>query len=106
MDWKDALKNLQDSNTLPPGPSEEKKEEKKVSAKDRLKVEIDKRNRKGKTATIVYGFTCDDAEVEEVARQLRQKLGTGGSCRGGEILLQGDWKSKTEELLKKMGYRI
>lgn len=58
--------------------------------KARLDVLLDKKGRKGKAATIVVGFTIPDEQVEDVARRLRQRLGTGGSSRGGEILIQGD----------------
>lgn len=74
--------------------------------KDKLSVAIEKKGRGGKIATIIYGFTGDDHEVAETAALLKQKLATGGSSRGGEILLQGDVREKIKPLLKEMGYRL
>lgn len=71
-----------------------------------LRVIIDRKGRRGKTATIVEGFTLPDAEVDAIASELKRKIGTGGSSRGGEILLQGEWKEKAADILKAMGFKV
>lgn len=112
IDWKDALGALRDN--LPEGEpadagsssastSDESSDKEK---KGKLHVVIEKKGRKGKTATIIEGFACDDSTLDEVARSLKQRIGTGGSARGGEILLQGEWKDKASELLRGMGYIV
>lgn len=73
---------------------------------DRLAVSIERKGRGGKTATIVSGFTCPDDEVAEVARRLKTALGTGGSARGGEILIQGERRREVIDRLRAMGYKI
>ncbi len=65
---------------------------------------LDKKGRKGKAATIVAGFTLPDDEVEGVARQLKTRLGCGGSARGGEILIQGDKRREVAEALSALGF--
>lgn len=108
-DWKDALSSLRDS--LEDGP-EEIKELDIEEAKPKylqpgtLYVEIDKKGRNGKIATIIEGFTIQKEEVEEIARKLKQKLGVGGSVREGEILIQGDYKETLKELLKQYGFKV
>ncbi len=67
---------------------------------------IEKKGRGGKTATIVEGFEISDDEIDEIARTLRKRLGTGGSARGGEILIQGDRKADVMRLLKEMGFKL
>ena len=42
----------------------------------------------------------------QLAASLKKRLGTGGSSRGGEILIQGDVAAKVLELLKADGYKI
>lgn len=109
MDWKDTLKNLQTSGTLPEGPEtllETPAEEKPQTHKGKLHIAIEKKGRGGKTATIIYGFNGSDEELQELASTLRHRLGTGGSARGGEILLQGDRRQQTAELLRSLGYKI
>ncbi len=112
MDWKDALASL---SGLPEG------EEPQPSFASRpnnsttpqfhnqttpLHVLIEKKGRGGKTATIVEGFEISDDEVDEIARTLRKRLGTGGSARGGEILIQGDRKTDVVRMLKEMGVKV
>ncbi len=76
-----------------------------LKKKDTLRVIVDKKGRKGKIATIVEGFTVSDEEVAEIAASLKKRLGTGGSSRGGEILIQGN-VAGVREFLSAEGYRI
>lgn len=107
MDWKDILAGMKDDPSLPPG--EEPKEEPPTpekKKKDTLHVLIEKKGRKGKTATIIEGFTIPDEEVADIAAMLKKKLGVGGSSRGGEILIQGDLALKVKEILRAEGYKV
>lgn len=74
-----------------------------LKQKSKLHIVLDKKGRKGKTATIIEGFDLPDEEVAKIAATLKQRLGTGGSSRDGEILLQGDWREKAAGILKEMG---
>ena len=69
-------------------------------------IVMERKGRGGKTVTIVEGFECDDATLRDVAARLKQTLGTGGSARGGEILIQGDVRPRVRELLTRWGYRV
>lgn len=111
MDWKDALSQLKDDPSLPPG--EEISEQRQESAdahghraKERLHVSVERKGRKGKTATIIDGFTFSDEEVAEVAATLKKRLGVGGSSRGGEILIQGECRDKVAAILREMGFTV
>lgn len=64
-----------------------------------VKIQVEKKGRAGKTATILYGFTCSDAEIVELAQRLKRSLGVGGSVRDGEILIQGNHADKIRKLL-------
>lgn len=106
MDWKSSLEALKD--TLPQWeeqPNQLQEEENSRSKQSRLDIILDKKGRKGKEATIVAGFTCPDEDVAEIASMLKQRLGCGGSSRGGEILIQGDKRSQVLELLKAQGFK-
>jgi translation initiation factor 1 len=101
MDWKDTLKTTF-SDALAALPAEDAPQN--PPKKERLLVELDKRS-KGKTATLVSGFLCSDAEVQRIAGILKNKCGAGGSVRDGEILVQGDFRRKISDILKGMNYQ-
>lgn len=113
MDWKSSLESLRAS--MPDVAETDTVAESTDSAtsadvtdaveKARLDVLLDKKGRKGKAATIIAGFTVDDQAVEDIARRLKQKLGTGGSARGGEILIQGDKRREVSDALTSMGLK-
>ncbi|MDE5878400.1 MAG: translation initiation factor [Muribaculaceae bacterium] len=111
-DWKDALAALKGSmphDDTPDGATTSAPEStprQEASQQTPLTVILDRKGRKGKTATIIEGFKADDNAVAETARILKQKIGTGGSSRGGEILLQGDWRERAATLLRDMGYKV
>lgn len=70
-----------------------------------LKVMIDRKQRKGKSVTLITGFEGSDEDLQELGKALKQKCGVGGSAKNGEIIVQGENKEKIFELLLKMGYR-
>ncbi len=78
----------------------------KIEQKGALHVMIEKKGRGGKTATIVEGFEIDDDQIAGIASEMRRKLGTGGSARGGEILIQGDRKADVMAFLKAKGFKV
>lgn len=108
-DWQNALGALLESGSLPEGNAEEQPQEPskaKSGAKERLIISYERKGRAGKEATIISGFKATQEELEQIASTLKSKLGTGGSARGGEILVQGDRREKVAALLRSMGYRI
>ena len=54
--------------------------------------------------TIVKNFVGSEDDIKELGRLLKTKCGVGGSVKDGEILVQGDFKEKVIEILKKEGY--
>ena len=107
-DWKDALGALLDSGDIPvddtPIPENDGPSAQTVQ-KAPLSVIVDRKGRKGKTATIIEGFLGTDEELERLARTLKQKLGTGGSTRDGEILIQGERRKEAAAILASLGYK-
>ena len=109
MDWKDALSALKASGDIPvdntPDPEPDTDANDPAPQKTPLRIVIDRKGRKGKTATIVEGFTGSDEQLQQLAKTLKQRLGSGGSAREGEILIQGERKDDIAEILHSLGYK-
>ncbi len=71
-----------------------------------IKAYYSKKGRGGKTATVLKGFRMPDHELKILAKRLKQKLGTGGSVKNGEIIIQGDIRDKVIRLLESEGYTV
>lgn len=69
-----------------------------------LRVWLDRRQRAGKCVTIVRGFVGSRSDLEQLARMLKNRCGTGGSAKDGEIIIQGDRRDRVVELLLQAGY--
>lgn len=72
----------------------------------RLYVQKDRKNRKGKTVTLVKGFSGSEEDLKSLGRQLKRKCGVGGSVGEGVILIQGDFTTRVIELLIAKGYQV
>lgn len=104
-DWKDRLSVVYSTNPDYNFQEEDEPEAETIApAKQLLRIELDKRNRKGKAVTLITGFVGSDDDLKELAKLLKTQCGVGGSSRCGEILLQGDLRNKVLEILKNKGY--
>lgn len=74
--------------------------------KQNLKVRPEKKGRKGKTVTLVTGFSGNDKDIEELARLLKTRCGTGGSAKDGEIIIQGDFTDRVITILSELNYKV
>lgn len=104
-DWKERLNIVYSTNPDYQYITDEKEENETLpKQQQKLRVSIEKNHRGGKTVTIVKNFIGSDNDAKELGRLLKTKCGVGGSVKDGEILVQGDFKTKIIELLKNDGY--
>ena len=71
-----------------------------------LKVTIDRKQRKGKTVTLVTGFIGKEDDLKALGKKLKVQCGAGGSVKEGIIIIQGEWMEKLKNMLKEEGYRV
>ena len=72
-----------------------------------LRVQLDRKQRKGKVVTLITGFQdlhIDD--LKDLAKTLKSKCGVGGGAKDQEIIIQGDHAVKVIDLLKEEGFRV
>ena len=111
-DWREKLgaafgidPDLANNQTTEPDEADKPHDALTAQGKALLDIVLDRKGRKGKQATIIAGFKCDEAALKTLASELRHSLGTGGSARGGEILLQGDYRERALALLRERGFK-
>lgn len=108
MNWLDQLQQFRDANPdLPEGPDTPDTPDPAPGElqHSRLDISLERKGRAGKTATLITGWELSDSELLDIAAELKKKLGTGGSARGGDILIQGDRRRDIMNLLTLMGYK-
>ena len=71
----------------------------------KLKVSIDRKQRKGKSVTLITGFIGTEEDLKTLGKQVKSKCGVGGSAKGNEIIIQGELKEKVFNLLVDLGFK-
>lgn len=71
-----------------------------------LEAHFSKKGRNGKTVTLIKGFQGSEAELQQLAKQIKNRCGVGGSVKEGTILIQGNHREKVMEILSREGYHV
>ena len=70
-----------------------------------LRVLSDRKQRAGKTATLITGYIGKKEDLEDLGKRIKQKCGVGGSVKDGVIIIQGDFKERIMEILLAEQYK-
>lgn len=104
-DWKDRLGVLYSTNPDFEYTTEQVEEPDTLEpARQELRISLSMKQRGGKEVTLITGFVGREEDLAELGRLLRQRCGVGGSAKDGEILIQGDQRTKLRSLLPSLGY--
>src|SRR5437667_10879461 len=69
-------------------------------------VRLEAHHRSGREVTIVdpHSLSKDESSLRELARQLKEALGTGGYIEDKRIILHGAHRTKAKDELVKLGF--
>jgi len=70
-----------------------------------LRILLDRKQRKGKTVTLIEGFVGSKEELKQLEKKLKTACGVGGSSKDGIIIIQGDMRQRVKSFLDKWGYK-
>jgi translation initiation factor 1 len=62
--------------------------------------------RKGKGVTVITGVPLTGAALEELAKRLKKRCGSGGTVHEGAIEIQGDHRDALVAELARLGYTV
>ena len=71
-----------------------------------LEAHFSNKGRAGKTVTVIKGFEGEASELKELAKNLKNAVGVGGTIKNGEIIIQGNYRDKLMGLLTEMGHKV
>jgi len=57
-----------------------------------------------KPVTVISGLQ-ERKDLKDITKQLKTKIGTGGTFKEGQIILQGDHREAAKGLLAEMGFK-
>jgi translation initiation factor 1 len=75
------------------------------ASQQRLSVRLERKGRGGKSVTLIEGLQISAKDREALLKQLKARLGTGGSLKKDVLEIQGDHRDTVIALLQEMGYK-
>ena len=73
--------------------------------KQRVIVRLDRKGRGGKSVTVIEGLPLQQKEKADLLKQLKVRLGAGGTVRDASLEIQGDHCDALMAALEEIGYK-
>ena len=89
-----------------PSTNEDSEQETLPPEQQDLRVSLDRRHRKGKEVTLVTGFVGKEEDLKNLGKEIKTKMGVGGSVKDGELIIQGDLRDDVVDFLINKGYKV
>lgn len=89
-------------------PEEDDSEQKEIDLppqQQNPRIQVTRRGKGGKTVTEITGFQTTTENLAKLTKQLKNQCGTGGTCKGQAIEIQGDCSQKVLQILLGLGYK-
>jgi len=71
-----------------------------------VRVGRETKGRKGKGVTVITGVPLSEDDLKDLARDLKQKCGSGGTVKDGTIEIQGDHRDALVAELTARGFTV
>lgn len=71
-----------------------------------VRLKRESKGRGGKGVTLITGLPLAESELKQLAKELKQLCGTGGTVKDGVIEIQGEQREKLKPALEKKGYTV
>jgi translation initiation factor 1 len=71
-----------------------------------VRVSRETKGRKGKGVSVISGLPLPAADLADLARELKNHCGAGGTVREGVIEIQGDHRDRLVATLQARGYSV
>ena len=84
----------------------QKKTSVEIKPPQKHQLYLAKEKRRGKVVTIVKPFHLAKSELQSLLKQLKKRLGTGGTVKENALEFQGDIPEQVRTVLEEMEYRF
>ncbi|MEO0947377.1 MAG: translation initiation factor [Cyanobacteria bacterium J06641_5] len=89
-----------------PSPATERAVPDLPPGKQKLRLQVSRKGRKGKTVTIISGFQAKPETLAKLLKQLKAHCGAGGAVKDMTLEIQGEHDQKLAQKLQQLGYKI
>lgn len=86
-------------------PAEDGRKPKLNPSQQKVIVRLDRKQRGGKSVTVIEGLLVPTKEMEALLKRLKAGLGAGGTVKDSSLEIQGDHCDALITALANMGYR-